>query len=155
MDRISKTSAVFLTLTVVMVYLTLISGSANAQTIPEPSVPQLSVVFVNHSYDVPSTTTTTTNPYTGEKVVTTDKGYHIQNDSFVLLIRSQPLTTDGEVNGQSIKLFFIVQSKGHYSDQWSNLTYYGGGEYASTNDGYAQKSMQLSGNNGTSFYDNG
>lgn len=130
--------------------------SAFAQSVPKPSVPELNVTFVNHSYDVPSTTITTINPYTGDKIANTKDGYHIQNDSFVLSIRSQPLTTDDEVNGHSIRLFFIVQSKGHYSDQWRNLTYVGTSlGLMSTNDGYAQKTMELSGNNGTTYSEEG
>ncbi|MCW3996496.1 MAG: hypothetical protein NWE98_10175 [Candidatus Bathyarchaeota archaeon] len=155
MGKIGKTFALFLTLTIAISCLTLLTAKpANAQIISKPSVPEFSVVFVNHSYDVPSTTTTTINPYTGDKIVTTKEGYHIQNDSFVISIRSQPLTAGCAVNGSSIDLFFIVQSKGHYSDYWENLTYVGNSlPLMYTNNGYAQKTMQLTGNNGTTYTD--
>jgi hypothetical protein len=156
MSRIRKTTVLLLTLTIVLSCLTLVLRPVNAQTVPKPSVPQLSVSFVNHSYDVPSTTTTTTNPYTGENVATIKEGYHVQNDSFVVSVRSQPLTIEGQVNGSSIRLFFRVQSKGHYSNNWEYLTYVGDSlSLMYTNNGYAQKTMQLDGNNGTTYYDNG
>ncbi len=156
MSRIRKTTVLLLTLTIALSCLTLVLRPVNAQTIPKPSVPQLSISFVNHSYDVPSTTTTTTNPYTGENIATIKEGYHVQNDSFVLSVRSQPLTINDKVDGNSIKLFFIVQSKGHYSDYWKNLTYVGDSwPFIYTNNGFAQKTMQLSGNNGTTYAEEG
>jgi hypothetical protein len=127
----------------------------NAQSTPVPA-PEISVAFVNHSYDVPSTIMTTTNPYTGDKVETTKEGYHIQNDSFVLSVRSQACTIDNEARDSNIGLFFIVQSKGHYSDYWKNLTYVGNSlPLMYTNNGYAQKTMQLTGNNGTTYAEEG
>lgn len=154
MGNTSKTYAILLTIIFLMSCLTiLIVKPADAQTITKPSAPELTVAFANHSYDVPPTTTATTNAYTGEKIVTTKDGYHIQNDSFVLSLRGKPISENIIVDGSGVRLFFIVQSKGRYSDNWGNLTYVGDSslQLVYTNDGYAQKVMQLAGNNGTSY----
>jgi hypothetical protein len=34
--------------------------------IPTPSIPQFSLSYADHSYDVPAVTTSSTDPYTGE-----------------------------------------------------------------------------------------
>jgi|LSQX01.1.fsa_nt_gb hypothetical protein len=127
---------------------------SNAQTIPKPSVPEITVEFVNRSYNVPPSTTTTTNPYSGEKIVTTKEGFHIQNDSFVITINSQPISSQ-DASGKNIRLFYVVQSKGHFSTYWKNLTYVGASveEYLPTDNGYAKIVMELNGNNGTKYYD--
>jgi hypothetical protein len=78
-------------------------------------VPELTVEFVNHSYDIPSTTTSTINPYTVENIVTTKEGYHIQNDSFVISIKSQQPLASSQEKGTIINLYYVVQSKGTYS----------------------------------------
>ncbi|MCL2691148.1 MAG: hypothetical protein FWE56_02700, partial [Candidatus Bathyarchaeota archaeon] len=53
--------------------LTIIPVTVQAAT--KPSIPQFSVNFVNHPYDVPPTTST--HPYTG--VVTNTPGYRVDN----------------------------------------------------------------------------
>lgn len=155
MGNTSKGYALLLTIIITMSCLTvLFINPADAQTIPKPSAPELTVAFVNHSYDVPPTSTTTTNAYTGEEIVTTKDGYHIQNDSFVLSLRGKPISENIIVDGSGVRLFFIIQSKGRYSDNWENLTYVGDGYLPliyTNDDGYAQKVMQLAGNNGTSY----
>jgi hypothetical protein len=45
--------------------------SANAQSTSKPSVPEFTIETVSSPYDVPSTTTTTIDPYTGKETVTT------------------------------------------------------------------------------------
>lgn len=154
MNQLGKPLSLCLAAILAFSVLLLIAEPIDAQAIPKPPVPELTVKFVNHSYDVPSSTTTTTNPYTGENTVTTEQGYHIQNDSFVISITSPPTSSD-EMDGKIIQLFYLVQSKGHYSTYWSNLTYTGGYEFLSSNTGYVEKVMQLSGNNGTEYYENG
>jgi hypothetical protein len=123
-------------------------------TIPKPSVPVIDVQFVNHSYYIPSKTTTSTNPYTGEQVVTTSEGYYIQNDTFVIAITGQPLANNAEVNGHGLSLYFVVGSKGHYASQWANLS----SHYAVPVQGFlgGYSNWLLSGDNATySTDDNG
>jgi hypothetical protein len=58
----------------------------------KPSVPEFTLKFIDTSYDVPSTTTTTTDPYTGKQTVTTHDGYHVQNGTIDVKIKNQPFT---------------------------------------------------------------
>jgi hypothetical protein len=55
--------------------------SVSAQSIPKPSVPEFSLKYVDHSYDVP--TTYGTDPYTGKTIIT-QEGYHVQ----IILLKS-------------------------------------------------------------------
>jgi hypothetical protein len=43
--------------------------------IPTPSIPEFTIKYVDHSYDVPTTTTSHTTPYTGETTTVTRQGY--------------------------------------------------------------------------------
>ncbi len=103
----------------------LIAEPANAQSIPKPSVPEFTLKLVDHSYDVPTTTTTTTDPYTGKQTVTTKPGYHVQNMTIEVTIKNQQFTpySNGD---QTIYVFYNVSYKGHYQDEWK---YYPSGSY--------------------------
>jgi len=74
----------------------IIIESASAQSISKPSEPVINVQFVNHSFYVSPKTTTSTNSYTGEQVVTTSEGYYIQNDTFVITLTNQPLGNNAQ-----------------------------------------------------------
>lgn len=56
-------------------------------SIPTPSVPEFTLKYVDNSYDVPSSTTTTTDPYTGEQTITTEPGYHVANETIEVTIK--------------------------------------------------------------------
>jgi hypothetical protein len=85
--------------------------SAFAQSIPKPSVPEFTLKLVDDSYDVPPTTKV--NPYTGK--TETSGGYHVQGYIEVhITIRNQPLTS----------LFYQVQTKGHFSQDWKTIEYW-------------------------------
>jgi hypothetical protein len=118
MGKIGKTFASLLTLMVAMSCLTLLIGQpANAQSIPKPSVPEFTLNYVDNSYDTPTTTTTTIDPYTGEKTVATHPGYHVENKSLEVQIKNQaftPYTLDNHLIG----LYFNISYKGHYEDMW-------------------------------------
>jgi hypothetical protein len=91
---------------------------ANAEAaIPKPSVPEFSLKIVDHSYDVPSSTTTKTDPYTGEKTVTIHHGYHIENKSVEIQTKNQPFKPYQE-GATSIGLCYNISYKGHYEDTW-------------------------------------
>jgi hypothetical protein len=82
--------------------------AAQAST-PKPSVPEFTINFVPSSYGV-----TTTDPYTGQ---TTTKQY--ENDTMQLIITNQPIQQSAVENG-SISLYYNVQTKGHYSNDWTS-----------------------------------
>jgi len=109
MNSVSKP----LTLTFVVLLLSslfvLIITPANVQATSKPSVPQFTVKLVDNSYDVPSSTTTTTNPYTGEKTTTTKPGYHVENIQIEVTIKNQAYPD----------LMYNIRTKGHFEEQWA------------------------------------
>ncbi len=100
-----------------------------AQSIAKPSVPQFTVETISAPYDVPSKTTTTTDPYTGKQIVTTQPGYHVENKTMQLKIKNQPFTPyQVNVNGDNwtIDLFYNIRIKGHFAPQWGYYRLYNG-----------------------------
>jgi len=63
-----------------------------AESIQAPYVPEFTVELVAHPYDVPPVTTTTIDQYSGEEIVTTIPGYHVENKSIEITIKNQPFT---------------------------------------------------------------
>jgi hypothetical protein len=80
-------------------------------SIPKPSVPEFTLKFAAHPYDVP--TTYGIDPYTG-KNVTIQEGYHVENKSIEVTIRNQPASN----------LFYNVRYKGHFGESWTELYSY-------------------------------
>jgi len=90
-----------------------------AQAVSTPSVPQIvSVKLVNYSYDVPPSTITTTDPYTGKETTTTNPGYHVENIRIEVTIKKQSFTPY-TANGYTYNLYYTVQVKGHFGDNWT------------------------------------
>jgi hypothetical protein len=103
--------------------------SASAQTIQKPSVPAFTIETVSFPYDVPPTTTTKIDPYTGEETITTQPGYHVENKTTQIKIRNQPFAsyTIQENNYDwTINLFYNIRFKGHFSHAWSYYRLYNG-----------------------------
>jgi hypothetical protein len=113
MDSIRKSFALILILIMAISSLMIVKP-AFAQT-PKPSVPEFTLKFVAHPYDVAPTTTI--DPYTG-KIVTTQAGYHVENRSIELVIKNQHFTPYKDANGNNIVLSYNVSVKGHYVDDW-------------------------------------
>jgi hypothetical protein len=119
MGKINKTFALFLALIVTTSCLMVLTvKSVNAQSIPEPSVPQFTVALVDHPYDVAPTTTTTIDPYTGKETVITTPGYHAENKSIDITIKNQPLATYNDAEGHTINIYYNVRVKGHFAEEW-------------------------------------
>ncbi len=91
-------------------------GSVFAQSISEPSIPEFTIEYVDHSYDVAATTTSTINPYNNQTATTTAPGYHVQNMTIDLTIKNQPIPSS--IEGNKSYLLFYVRLKGHYGDDW-------------------------------------
>ena len=119
---VRKALALLLTTVLLLSGLVMV-GSVFAQSIPTPSVPEFSIVLVAHPYDVPPVTTTTINQYTGEEIVTTIPGYHVENESIEITIKNQPFIPFTHENGYEINLYYSVRSKGHFGDDsdWKEL----------------------------------
>ncbi len=117
----NKFTSLILVLILAVASLMLIQ-TASAQQIPKPSVPEFTAKFVDHSYDV--ATTTSTDPYTGQSV--TNKGYHVQNYTVELAIKNQPFTAIETKEGTAdwmADLYYNVRFKGHFTNEWV-VTYY-------------------------------
>jgi hypothetical protein len=94
---------------------------ANAESsITKPSVPEFTVKFVDHSYDVPPTYGI--DPYTGKNVMT-QAGYHVQDETIEVAIKNQPFTSYKDANGNFISLYYSVRMKGHFGDSWTYPDY--------------------------------
>lgn len=91
-----------------------------------PNTPEFTLTYIDQSYDVPSSTTTKIDPYTGEQTVTTNQGYHVQNGTIEVKIKNQQFTPYFNSNENGNYLFYNVSYKGHYQSEW---TYYPSGCY--------------------------
>jgi hypothetical protein len=111
-----------LTLLLVILLLTsllmLTITPVNVQAVSKPSVPQFTVKFVDYSYNIPSTTTTTTDPFTGEKNTITQPGRYMKNHTIEITIKNQFFTPSTAENGMEHRLRYVVQFKGHYAEDW-------------------------------------
>ncbi len=83
----------------------------------KPPVPEFTVKLVAHPYDVPPTTTTTIDQYTGKEIVTTTPGYHVENKSIEITIKNQPFTPYTDAEGHLINLYYTVRFKGHFGQE--------------------------------------
>jgi hypothetical protein len=81
-----------------------------------PSIPEFTLKYVDHSYDVPSTTSSAFNPYNNQTTITTIPGYHVQNFTIDLIIKNQPIPST--LDGNQSYLLFYVKLKGHYGNDW-------------------------------------
>lgn len=90
---------------------------ARAQSIPTPSVPEFSLKFVDNSYDVPPTATSTTDLYNGKTTTTTIPGYHVENLTIEVTIKNQPFPST--LNGNTSNLYYNVRIKGHFGEDWT------------------------------------
>jgi hypothetical protein len=127
LNRFLTLSTVFLALTSLLI---LTVTPINVQAASTPSVPQFSVKLVDSSYDVPPSSTTTVDQYTGKEITTTKPGYHIEQKSIEVTIKNQPFTpyvieSDDSwqygPNGQEFNLYYMIQFKGHFGEDWKNF----------------------------------
>jgi len=95
--------------------------STSSSGVPKPFVPIFSLKYVNSSYSI---STTSTNPYTGANVVKTNTYI---NDTIEVVIENQPFNAPQNVAPQNgnitnltyLSLYYIVQEKGHFANQWN------------------------------------
>jgi hypothetical protein len=89
-------------------------SSVSAQAIPKPSAPEFTLRYVDYSYDVAPTATSSTDPYNGSITTTTIPGRHVSNQTIEVTIKNDI--------GAS---YYGLRYKGHYSDSWTYFPYYG------------------------------
>ncbi len=119
MNKAGKTRALLTSLIIVIACLILpIIGSANAQTPSKPSVPEFTIKYVDHSYDI--TPIYGIDQYTGETIIT-KQGEHVDNRTVEITIKNQPFTPFNDSSGNTINRFFDVRYKGSYGEAWTTL----------------------------------
>lgn len=96
--------------------LSILAAESECSSIPEPSVPEFTVTYEDHTYYVPPTYGV--DQYTG-KNVTIQGDYFADNKSIILRIENQKFTSS--VNGTSYYLFYNVRVKGHFGEDWTEL----------------------------------
>ncbi len=82
----------------------------------KPSVPDFTVAYIDHSYDIPPTYGK--DPYTGQTIVTS-YGSHVDNRTLDVTIQNQPFTPYNDSSGHIVQLNYNVRSKGHFDD-WNS-----------------------------------
>ena len=102
-------------------FLYVLANCSVVNGIHKPSVPEFTVKLVAHPYDVPSTTTTKIDPYTGKETVITTPGYRVENRSIEVVIKNQPFTPYTDADGKEINLYYNVRVKGHFGEYWEEL----------------------------------
>jgi hypothetical protein len=95
--------------------------SATAQAGYKPSVPQFTVKLIDTSYDIPPSSTTTIDPYTGKETTTTTPGYHVDQKSIEVTIKNQPFKPYTDADGYEHILCYAIHVKGHFSDVWTRF----------------------------------
>jgi len=104
---------------VVSSFSVLAVSSVSAQSGFKPSVPQFSVKLVDSSYDVPPSTSTTVDQYTGKETTTTTQGYRVEQRSIEVTIKNQPFTPYTNADRKEINLYYTVHVKGSFGEDWT------------------------------------
>ena len=122
----NKTSAVVMVLALILSSSSLIIMAASCTDppaptvkpdIPIPSVPQFSLIYADHSYDVPEKTDSYTDPYTGKVTTHTYPRYRVQNYTIDVTIKNQPYPATIN-NGNTSVFKYTIQTKGHFEPEW-------------------------------------
>jgi len=90
----------------------------NVHAAYKPSIPQFTVKLVDYSHDVPPSTTTITDPYTGEKTTNTNPGYRVDDFRIDITIKNQHFTPYTTSDGHVCNVHYSVQIKGHFEENW-------------------------------------
>jgi len=80
-------------------------------SISKLSTPEFTVIYADHSYDIPASTTI--DPYTGKTEQV--PAQHVENRTLQFIIKNPTVTSSGY-------LYYVIRMKGHFSDNWSNIS---------------------------------
>jgi len=116
-----KPNKIFLQLLIFVLTVpsTLIANLAGA-SVSTPSVPQFTLQYVDHSYNIPPTYGT--DQYTGKTIITSP-AMHVDNRTIDVTIKYQSFTPYKDANNNTIQLYYDVRSKGHFADFTSDTDY--------------------------------
>ncbi len=110
-----------------LIFFIIIAGTIKINTaksttelnpIPKPSIPEFNVKLIDRSYDVPLTYTNLTDPFTGQQIIITHGGYHVENRTIDVIIKNQPFTPT-DIDDNTTQLFYAIRWKGHF-EGWAN-----------------------------------
>jgi hypothetical protein len=111
---------------------------AFAQSIPKPSVPEFTVQYADHSYDV--LVSTSKDPFTGKTV--TNPAQHIENKTIQITIKNQTISS-------SDYLYYEIRMKGRFSQEWTNISFI----QANPHSEYTELTYAIAGNNASGNFD--
>jgi hypothetical protein len=127
MTNIRRNTALTLVLLLSTLSLMMIESTL-AQLLPKPSVPEFTVILADHSYDVPNSTTTSIDQYTGKTITVTTPGYHVENRTIDITITNQPFVPENSLYNFFTNLYYDIRYKGHFGNSWTELYAYNGDE---------------------------
>jgi hypothetical protein len=122
MNIANKLLALIMTFMILSSLTLLTVKHADAQTTAMLAVPQFSLKLVDNSYATTPSTQTTIDPYTGKETITTYPSYHITDRLIEITIKNQQFTPYTDTNGHKIDLYYKIQVKGYYSEDWSDIS---------------------------------
>jgi hypothetical protein len=87
---------------------------------PVPSVPGFELKYVDHSFDVPATTTSNTDPYTGKVTTETQPAYHVKNFTIDVIFNNQNFqeTVHTQTMAFNLVMKYTVRWKGSFQQDW-------------------------------------
>lgn len=88
---------------------------------PALAIPEFTIQLADYSYGVPTTTTTSIDPYTGREVVTTQPGYNVWNKTIEFTIPNQPHRSEFVPHQYGVNLYYDIRMKGHFTNDWTEL----------------------------------
>ena len=128
MNSVNKTLTLTLIVLLLSSLMVLTIPPANVQAASKPSIPQqFSIKLIDNSYDIQPVQTI--DPYTG--VATTKPGYRVENKTIAVTIKNQPFTSYTNADGKKCELYYRVEVKGHFSEDWQHFSYFTGDRFVS------------------------
>jgi len=97
-------------------------NSVTVQAMSVPPVPNFSIDIDDLSYDVPSSTTVNVDPFTGEETIITTPGYRVNEIRVTVEIENLPDRSYSTSGGDICKLYYRVQYKGHFEENWRTIS---------------------------------
>ena len=118
MARLSRYIAVILVISILIIV-----ESISAQTIPKPSVPEFTIKYIEHSYNIAPTYTI--DPYTGQTQMTST-GSTVIVKNIEVVIKNQAFSSYQTADGNYTQLCYYIRAKGAY-EKWITDSIYEGG----------------------------
>lgn len=96
--------------------------ATSAASVLEPLVPQFTVAYVDHSYNTPVESYTSTDAFTGRETTKYTGGDYVYNKTIDISIQNQHYIPINFGNGTVVNLYYYIEMKGHYASGTSRTT---------------------------------